>query len=172
MAIERITECEVVEVGRHYLVPCVFAAWSYQDGVPRWWPVMGPQHDDVDYLGFSPSHYHLDPRFVPNFVMNRRHSIYCEITLDVFNIPLQTSSGERLPETEYRRMQCRREMPNRPEARFVHQKLSKAFQGTPLGTHQQCPHKGYSLRGIKPESDGCLKCPLHGLQFKDGVCIG
>lgn len=172
MSVQKITEAETVEVGSHYLVPCVFAAWAYTDGVPRWWPVMGPQHDDTEYLNFKPSHYHLDPRFVPQFAMKRTNSRHCSVAQDVFNIPLQLTGGGRLPDPEYRRMQCRREMPDRIEAKFVHHKLSEAFKGKPLGHHQQCPHKGFSLRGIKPGSDGCLKCPLHGLQFKDGVCVG
>lgn len=36
-----------------------------------------------------------------------------------------------------------------------------------------CPHKGYSLKGVKPEPDGTIICPLHGSRWKaDGSYAG
>ena len=52
------------EVGRFYRVPCVWASWPNLGSRPRWWPVLGPQHEDEEFIGFPYQHYHVDYRFL------------------------------------------------------------------------------------------------------------
>jgi hypothetical protein len=62
VSLERIEELrEPPVVGREYLVPCVRYWWK---GALRWWPVIGPKHDDIEHLNFAQVHYHLDRRFL------------------------------------------------------------------------------------------------------------
>jgi hypothetical protein len=64
-----VSDCDVVEVGREYMVPCVTR-------LPRWVngpgldndehivPVLGPAHEDADIIKFPEEHWHYDLRFL------------------------------------------------------------------------------------------------------------
>ena len=70
----------IYEAGRFYLVPEVRAVWGIptrQDTMtaevhypphPRWRAVLGPLHDDAQFLGFRHERLHVDPRFIPERV--------------------------------------------------------------------------------------------------------
>ena len=47
-----------------YEVLCVRAAWPNSDDKPRWWPVLGPQHEDREFIQFAYQHFHVDFRFL------------------------------------------------------------------------------------------------------------
>ena len=44
-------------------------------------------------------------------------------------------------------------------------RLSKAYRDARLVNGTICPHRGADLRGIKPDADGCVRCPLHSLRW-------
>ena len=52
------------EVGSFYVVPCVRAGWPNIDDKPRWWPILGPQHEDGEFINFPYQHFHVDYRFL------------------------------------------------------------------------------------------------------------
>ncbi|MFY0539938.1 sigma factor-like helix-turn-helix DNA-binding protein [Nannocystis pusilla] len=56
------------ELGRVYLVPCVYidpaAHVGYAGLLKGWWPVIGPRHEDAEIVGFEPMHWHFDYRFL------------------------------------------------------------------------------------------------------------
>lgn len=58
-------------VGHFYLVPCIHYWWH---GQFRWWPVIGPKHEDAEHLNFEATHYHLDRRFLPARCFSRDQS--------------------------------------------------------------------------------------------------
>ena len=51
-------------IGHYYSVPCVHAEWGATKA--KWWPVIGPGHQDAHELDFPEWHWHLDARFVDN----------------------------------------------------------------------------------------------------------
>lgn len=52
-----------MEIGGLYPRLCARAIWP-GGTVPRWWPVLGPLHDDREILGLVHEHYHVDYRFL------------------------------------------------------------------------------------------------------------
>src|SRR5688572_15406724 len=56
-------------IGKVYWVPCAMAQGinSEADNIHLraqvWLPIIGPPHNDVDFLGVSAVHYHFDVRF-------------------------------------------------------------------------------------------------------------
>lgn len=51
-------------VGRYYFVRCVLRTFNRHRNIQRWWPVIGPYHDDEQDLNFGWMHFHTDWRFV------------------------------------------------------------------------------------------------------------
>ncbi len=43
--------------------------------------------------------------------------------------------------------------------------LLKDFQGNWKSWEPVCPHEKASLRGLRPDSDNCITCPLHRYSF-------
>ena len=68
--IERTTHCAhpLDEAHGAWNVPCVRAVLDPKDDAvhaePRWWPIIGPWHEDGALLGFATYHFHIDWRFV------------------------------------------------------------------------------------------------------------
>lgn len=68
--------------------------------------------------------------------------------------------------TRTSRVLCRAEL---PEAHIEHKttrtflNLRKAY-GEPSG--DRCPHRGYDLRSVPIDADGCRQCPLHQLRVR------
>ncbi len=52
-----------MEVGRFYNITEVRAGYLTPSR-PRWWPVLGQAHSDLEYIGFLRRHLHLDKRFL------------------------------------------------------------------------------------------------------------
>ena len=44
-------------------------------------------------------------------------------------------------------------------------RLSAAYRDARLVNGTICPHRGADLRGMKPDADGCVRCPLHSLRW-------
>ena len=52
-----------MKLGRFYGRPHVRSGWAVGNK-PRWWPVLGPQHEDGEIIGFPFEHFHVDARFM------------------------------------------------------------------------------------------------------------
>ena len=63
----------LMEVGKLYPVPHVRARLLTQ-GRPRWWAVLGPAHDDREYIEFHHRHYHIDYRFLTDDDLREIHA--------------------------------------------------------------------------------------------------
>ena len=63
---------------------------------------------------------------------------------------------------------CRRQLPaaraDRETAAGFHE-LRRAY---PDARGDRCPHRGYDLRSVPIEADGCRQCPLHQLRVRAG----
>ena len=78
-------------LGHTYTVPCVRGDWQHSCG-KRWWPVNGPVHDDDEWLGFKPKHWHVDPRFITPAAWSQvGGDFYGHINhaYDVYGIPIR-----------------------------------------------------------------------------------
>lgn len=168
-------------VGRQYLVPTVLYEWG---GLTDRWPVMGPKHEDGEYLGFWRPHHHIDARFVTPVQARRMRAV---IDVDRFRgagspiaavfaacaaLPLQQAEGRApLPEPVYAPMRCARKHHDYPLAyslsRPRHRDLHAAYTGRRCGKNAEgllvCPHKGFVLNSLQRDEQGRVVCPLHGL---------
>lgn len=150
-----------LEIGQSYWVPCVrgnfsgFGLFSIGD----WIPVLLPMHQDVDLIGITEKHYHIDFRFVEREVSPRDFSKIIWANM--------TDSGYEL---EYRRRKCKREMPlDYPHAAAKwFGKLQEKFKCAKL-KNSICPHRGIDLSGCQSIA-GTVTCPAHGLTFSTETC--
>lgn len=73
-------------LGKVYKRPCVRAAWC---GRVDWYPVIGPLHEDNEFIGFQHQHFHVDYRFLPFRARDRSYS--CRVRFsEVFGSPIST----------------------------------------------------------------------------------
>lgn len=166
---------ETYIIGKRYRVPIVrgYINWKWAE-----WPVLGPKHEDRDYIGFEPEHYHLDARFLSNRLLRvvedtRRGEN------GVFAIVIHDDDWAREAKKEppmvhlgYKWRECRRHWPEYPrQLRWVAE-LSKAYSDHKLTKAMICPHRGASLAGLELKA-GCVTCPLHGLMWNvaTGRCV-
>ena len=109
MTIPRIDDVARVEVGRYYMVPTVWYPWpdSRQVAVP----VIGPRHEDADFLRFPDHHYHADGRFLATSVFVSLGRTSWDRWRTINGTPLcHRDPIRRLhPPIEYRRLKCKRE---------------------------------------------------------------
>ena len=153
--------------GRYYRVPVVRA--SYCGSRLQWWPVIGPPHEDAEFIKFPSEHYHVDWRFLSASQQNRAveyanayGSTSAKKDQVVFGFPITTDQIEG-KKSQYRK--CR--SADFPEYRILaswHKTLENHYQSCTLGPAMICPHKGASLANIQPV-DGVITCPLHGLRW-------
>jgi hypothetical protein len=153
---------------------------------PGWWPVFGPRHEDGELLGFPWQHYHFDPRFLTNKQIKNRTRYRLLGKEEIFGIPLTdhgASSAEHirqfapdhlkehkhiaavpLPPPEYRRLRCKRRMPEYTNPALA-VKLEPHFYGRTLKSCKVCPHRGLPLASLPVGEDGLVVCPGHGLRW-------
>lgn len=166
------------EIGARYLVPMVFGRWNSY--APRFWPVIGPRHNDRHCLNFAPEHYHLDARFMPAFARAPEYWRW------VMSMPLITSNAmnpDGLPEPEWRPAVCKRlENPTTPTlldrtaALQTFQCLRSEFEGRQArhdGKGWVCPHRNVPLASQRVVKN-IITCPLHLLQIDatTGIVVG
>lgn len=181
MALERADRLKSPPLlGKYYLVPALLWDWDFRGGTEMWWPVLGYQHNDVQFFGIHEMHYHVDPRF-----LTRRHwrciwasSIYSKLNV-VISKPLGLRSrpdGVR-EKPEPTRMRCSMvEVPYGHAHQMSVCSLNRHFDGTQCAKGKRgfvCPHKHIALGSIAP-IDGVITCPLHGLRVdaETGICLG
>jgi hypothetical protein len=147
------------EIGQFYKVPCVRGKYY---NVVADWPVIGPQHEDKEFVGFSWQHYHIDWRFVPQ-------PLFKPVGFN-FGAPLMTSSvlnPDGLPKPVMRRRKMQRAMPDFTEVRWRAKwfpKMEAAYAGCKLKPGLVCPHRGIPLAGQFQDGD-VVTCPGHGLRW-------
>jgi hypothetical protein len=165
-------------VGVRYLVPMVDGEYN---GKRAWWPVLGPKHEDAEFINFPHQHYHIDPRFLSKAQVRflgmseesgtlyaPKRKIYSQ---NVFASPLHENTTPGLKRrihsgVEHRARMMLRQMPSYPRynARWL-PTLEDAYADVKLKPGMVCPHRGAPLRGLTPDADGCVTCPLHGLRW-------
>lgn len=145
----------IYEVGKRYLVPAVKGTWVGRFDL---WPIIGPRHEDTDFIGFEQDHWHVDVRFFDSrqwaFALRQPERPF------QFVITAPTSPLGLV------RLQCRRQWPAYPRhrPRWL-AALSSHFANHRLGEKRVCPHRGADLSTFAPDADGCITCPLHGLRW-------
>lgn len=181
-------------VGAFYLVPCVRYWWR---GLLRWWPVVGPKHDDAEHLDFKPAHYHIDRRFLREADFRREEPRRSEPHADrrwlslypadtqYAGAPLQeiaadSYKGGPLPAPVLRKRRCLVadvSFPSIARTGAKFERFHDAYQGKRCGRdaegHLICPHKGARLGSLVPDAKGIVTCPLHGLAIntETGVVV-
>lgn len=153
------------QVGRFYRVPAVRVnRWNTFVG---WLPVLGPEHEDREIIGFPYQHFHIDWRFAPVAAWNWASSLRLGKS-GVFSwiIHCPDSRGDKVIEEgpTLRRMKCKRELPPYPvEAAKWLPELSRRFACTRL-INGKCPHRGIPVESMILDGD-VLTCPAHGLRW-------
>lgn len=176
MALQNITDLKEPPVpGQFYLVPAVFYIYSHVSLKRRWWPVLGPKHEDADHLNFKWVHYHLDRRFLSDATINRAHSWGDDgDTIIALGPIMEPHWGNNdygpMPEPQLRRMKCHRAgigFPPASERSELFRKFYSSYRGRKCPRdaegHLICPHKGARLTSLVPNEQGIITCPLHGL---------
>lgn len=145
-------------VGQFYRVPCVRGKYY---SVVDDWPVIGPQHEDAEFVGFRWQHYHIDWRFVPQ---HRFQPIGFRLGAPLMTSDLINPGG--LPAPILRRRKMQRVLPDFLQARMARwfPKLQDAYAECKLKPGLICPHRGIPLTGVHQEGD-VVTCPGHGLRW-------
>lgn len=165
--VDRLKEPPVV--GHFYLVPLVHGKWF---GIIRDWPVIGLKHDDIEFLDFEVSHYHVDTRFL----RVRSTLLPMAPTSPLHEQIVKWGGKEPLRKPFWRRRKCLREQHIFRGPELGMRKLEDGFTGRQCAKGKRgfvCPHKQFPL-GSTPAIDGMITCPLHGLRVdaKTGVVVG
>jgi len=163
-------------VGRFYWVSCILAPGiespfgELRTKSPVWLPVIGPQHNDTEFLGVPDMHYHFDLRF-----FNQRLVQLLAIGECGARSVLRSVAGVEgiLEGPVNRRLKCQRQMPLYPleverydghvEGFRVLAEFERAYSKERV-TCGRCPHRGIPLNGL-PNRKGIVTCPGHGLAW-------
>jgi hypothetical protein len=173
--VDRVTGPLVV--GQFYLVPTVRGKWIGQGfahntgrrslALTANWPVIGPEHNDIEFFGFSTPHYHIDARFLPEG--DKR--IHLTLTYPLHGrrgIWTPTGDTEALPAPVWRRRKCIRSNTGLdPWGSGPITKMREHYAGRQCARNVGgwvCPHRQAPLGSVQPK-DGVIICPLHGLHI-------
>jgi hypothetical protein len=129
-----------------------------------WVPVIGPEHEDYELLGFVPEHFHIDWRFVDKrSIGSRGANMGVVVCTTVPQVPVKPPF-----ELKLRRLLCKRAMPTFPGSSHLSAKwggkLEAAFAECTLKPGLVCPHRGIPLADFV-QPDGTVTCPAHGLRW-------
>lgn len=171
----RVDEIDEPVVGKFYIVPCVYRISDFMHG---WKPVIGPLHEDAEYIGVPGKHWHYDWRFIdrlPNPDESTNFGNAC------FLVGKDGAEISR-PSVELHWRKCFRKM---IEYKTTYVKdvdayhldsdlrtlipwlggLEKAYVDAKMNTESMlCPHRGIPLKG-QPIRYGCVTCCGHGLRW-------
>jgi hypothetical protein len=164
-------------VGRTYLVTCVplYVRDRIRQKRRDWIPVLGPRHEDRDFIDFPHSHWHYDLRFVPEWYFGPTAATRpCgAVSSADFTRVLVRSDGP----VRIKRRKCLRRMPRYPavELSFL-PALEFAYAAATVTVTaagcRLCPHRGLPLDGLPPEPGGVVTCRGHGLRWgADGKLV-
>jgi hypothetical protein len=163
-------------VGRFYLVPHIHVeplwrtSWTPRDG---WVPTVGPKHRDVEHLQFAYEHYHIDWRFVDDYVFERASAWHGVPHAKVITATVGRDCVDGA--IVLKRRKCRRPMPDFPPLPVGNRYCSRpedsrwsdlesAHAGCRLKAGNICPHRGIDLTPFI-KADGTAICPGHGLRW-------
>lgn len=167
------------QVGRFYTVPCVQLYTHVGKNRPpqphMWVPVHGPVHEDAEIIGFPFTHRHVDVRFMSDRQLKRYCPSWVTTPQELTAMLTPVSDSDRMAryapslETTLRRRKCYRAMPTfRAQSDRVIPwmwALEEKYRRCRLDPDNPvCPHRGFYL-GDKPEVDGVVVCPGHGLTW-------
>lgn len=174
------------EPGLWYRVPAMPYRWHNMRACPELlWPVIGPEHADVEHFNTPALHYHFDARFIgPRHLSSIKRScfpdrIWHTLLATVIQGPT-IGAGLRAHLTRPRlaRMRCERQSVVYPHGdKSAVAALGSEFAGRQArrGRHGWiCPHRAVPLGTHLPDADGIVTCPLHGLRIDaaSGICLG
>ena len=105
-------------------------------------PVLWPPHTDV-HDGQQERHFHVDTRF-------------CDIAH-----PARPRGAVKWVPMKVKRTDC-----NTGSATDV-SLITNAIRSKPCKAmiNGKCPHKGFNLAQVRPNGDGFIVCPMHGMRF-------
>lgn len=151
-------------VGKFYTVPAVrVRTWH---GFSGWLPVIGPKHEDAEFINFPWQHYHLDWRFAPDSVFKKLS--YWRGPTFVYGAAIQCpdTRGTRVIDEGpvQKRMKCKREPPAYPFDSAPWVKALAAKYACAKLTKGLCPHRGIPVTAMIRDGD-ILTCPGHGLRW-------
>lgn len=167
-----IEDVSEITVGRFYMVPTVIL--NFGPMAMRVCPVVGPLHEDAEFIKFPDRHFHPDRRFTSQawFDYYASYSTHWNVVyaFEVRGRDTGMLDGGR------RKRKCLRTVgsftaPNGPPQWLTG--LEQAYRHEKLRDKMICPHRGISCVGVVAESDGGVVCPGHGLKWnpKDGELI-
>ena len=157
-------------IGKFYMVPCIKPLHPPRN-MRGWIPIIGPLHEDREFLKFPEEHYHIDWRFVS--ASQWKSTEYSRAIQPGYEYAIVTSArlkrlGHPVEDniTEPPRMmrrRCNRAFGAYPNilARWM-QELIDAHKECRLKPGLICPHKGVPLHGIPGD---IVTCPGHGLRW-------
>lgn len=160
--IAHIHEVPAPVVGERYRVPAVFQ--RFRKTLTLWVPVIGPEHEDREHIGFEHDHWHIDWRFAGNSL----------IEYHAFSLPPRHWHGKVLCRNDWtlhvgnRVFTCRRHMEPFPVP-YWRQALQAAYAEHRVNPKcAVCPHRGFPLAGSPTEEIAgrtAWVCPGHGLAW-------
>jgi hypothetical protein len=133
-----------------------------------WLPVIGPKHEDQEFINFPWQHYHLDWRFVPSRIFDFIASVRGPSLVYASPIQCPNTYGEKViaEGPVLKRMKCKRELPSFPIAAVEKAwlpRLTAKYACAKL-TNGVCPHRGIPVEAMIRDGD-ILTCPGHGLRW-------
>lgn len=161
--LQKIEDASEIIVGKYYLVPTV-----HVPSLPKSLqivPVIGPPHEDAEFINFPHRHLHPDRRFVSKLWLDYygssgRGAGHWSVIYS-FKIN-ERDTGMR--EGGRVRMRCKRLADSfRLDVPWL-TKLENAYRLEKLRDGHICPHRGISCRGVIAENGGVV-CPGHGLKW-------
>ena len=148
---------------------------------PSWVPVIGPQHDDRQFLKANFQHYHIDWRYltlgqVKAIQECSKYSgttvnqiVITQVIPEGYNTVINLNNIDQYPAETYlkdMKRRCSRDFTPYPAVRGNWlPDMEDAFHGQELIDGHTCPHQLTDLTTISPDSNGNVTCPLHGLTW-------
>lgn len=168
-----------MKVGEQFTINCVRVRGLAWISEAEWLPVIGPLHDDAEFLNFAVEHYHIDWRFVDPAPFAKVSHEYASEGQTEHLLGLVIGRTQIIAGPTERRMTVHRLMPVYPirtrdgEGLPYFCALEEAFTDWVLDPAIAiCPHRGLPLAGLADEN-GIAVCPGHGLAWdmKTGQCV-
>lgn len=156
------------EIGKSYMVPCVLTTKENRIGRGKYVPVIGPKHEDAEFIGFPYQHWHVDWRFISKEILDVSSAIGSSLLAQI--VHANYAGGDIVK----RKMMCKREMPKYPtnleKIKWI-PKLEQAYADCAM-KKMVCPHRGLPLDGCETNND-VVTCPGHGLRWniKTGLLV-
>lgn len=170
---------EAMNFGEQYPIPCIRTQDLNWIAQTEWLPIIGPLHEDAEFLHFPVEHYHIDFRFVDPTSFAALSARYASDGILSNLLGLIVGKEQILEGPVLRQLPLQRAMPLYP----VHSRegeplpqfcaLEAAFADWVIDPKRAiCPHRGLPLYGLADE-DGIAVCPGHGLAWdmRSGKCV-